>query len=81
LQAGFTVSTRNFKKAVHRNRIKRLMRECYRLQKNQLKALLLENHKNVAIFFVYTGNKMPEYNLVFEKIKTALQKLEKLIAE
>jgi hypothetical protein len=24
---------------------------------------------------------MPEYNLVFEKIKTALQKLEKLIAE
>ncbi|HEU5365827.1 MAG TPA: ribonuclease P protein component [Hanamia sp.] len=81
LQAGFTVSTRNFKKAVHRNRIKRLMRECYRLQKNQLKALLLENHKNVAIFFVYTGNEMPDYNLVFEKIKTALQRLEKLIAE
>ena len=33
-QVGFSVPKRNFKLAVSRNRIKRLMRETYRLQKN-----------------------------------------------
>ena len=35
LKAGFTVSTKHFKKAVDRNRIRRLMKEAYRLQKNE----------------------------------------------
>ena len=34
VQAGVSVPKRNFKRAVDRNRIKRLMRESYRLQKN-----------------------------------------------
>ncbi|MEO5908328.1 MAG: ribonuclease P protein component [Ginsengibacter sp.] len=78
LQAGFTVSTRHFKKAIDRNRIRRLMRESYRLQKNNLVNILQENDKNLAIFFIYTGNKLPEYKDVFEKIEGALQRLEKL---
>ena len=36
LQAGFSVSSRNFRKAVDRNRIKRLLRESYRKQKSIL---------------------------------------------
>ena len=36
VQIGVTVSKRNFKKAVDRNRIKRLFREAYRLQKAEL---------------------------------------------
>lgn len=75
LQAGFTVSTRNFKKAVDRNRIKRLMRESYRLQKNNLQTFLEENHKNVALFFIYQGNKLPEYGETFEKIGWALARI------
>jgi ribonuclease P protein component len=81
LQAGFTVSARNFKKAVDRNRIKRLMREAYRLQKNPLREHLQESRKSIAVFFVYTGNELPQYDVVFEKINAALQKLEKLIIE
>lgn len=78
LQAGFTVSARNFKKAVDRNRIKRLMRECYRLQKNQLKSTLGKNNKMLAIFFIYRGNEMPVYTDIFDKIGGALSRLEKI---
>jgi len=79
LQAGFTVSTRHFKKAVDRNRIRRLMRESYRLQKNNLLDELRENRKSLAVFFIYAGNELPEYKDVFEKIGSVLQRLEKII--
>jgi len=36
VQAGVSVSKRNFKRAVSRNRIKRLVRESYRLHKNTI---------------------------------------------
>ena len=78
LQAAVSVSTRHFKKAVDRNRIKRLMRESYRLQKNNLQIVLEEKHLNLAVFFIYTGKELPEYTLIFEKIGSAIQKLEKV---
>ena len=79
LQAGFTVSARNFKRAVDRNRIKRLMRECYRLQKIDLKISLEKNKKALAVFFIYTGNEIPKYDEVFEKTGSALKRLEKIL--
>ena len=79
LQAGFTVGTKHFKKAVHRNRIKRLMRETYRTNKHSLKSSLEKKDSNLAVFFVFTGKELPEYPLVLEKMKQTLGKLEKLI--
>jgi ribonuclease P protein component len=77
LQAGFTVSTRYFKKAVDRNRIKRLMRESYRLQKNRLKTILKQNHKSLSIFFIYTADSLPRQEEMTKKIGEALRKIEK----
>lgn len=77
LQAGFTVNSRNFKKAVDRNRIKRLMRETYRLQKNKLLNHLIKNQKCLAVFFVYTGKELPEYHYLFEKMGLAVERLER----
>ena len=81
LQAGFAVSTKHFKTAVNRNRIKRLMREAYRLQKNNLTANLQENKKCMAVFFIYTSNKILLYKEVAEKVESALKKLNKIVDE
>ena len=81
LQCGFSVSTRHFKKAVDRNRIKRLMREAYRLQKNELREKLKGMDKHLALFLIYAGNELPDYTLIHEKVGDALKRLNKTINE
>lgn len=81
LKAGFTVSSRHFKKAVDRNRIKRLMREAYRLQKNELQLLPELNKYGLTLFFIYVGKELPEYELVYEKTAIVLNRLIKLTVE
>ncbi len=75
LQAGFGISTKNFKKAVDRNRIKRLGREVYRLQKNPLANQLKQTNRSLALFFVYTAKELPVYAELYEKMKLILEKL------
>ena len=78
LQTGFAVSSKHFKKAVDRNRIKRLMREAYRLQKTDLHNQLKQQQKSIAVFFIYVGKELPEYNFIFEKTNHVLVRLIKL---
>jgi ribonuclease P protein component len=79
LQAGFSASSRHFKKSVDRNRIKRLMREAYRLQKAPLHEKLQAKQQQLALFFIYTGRELPDYNTMFEKIGVALNKLSNIL--
>jgi ribonuclease P protein component len=74
------VSARNFKKAVDRNRIKRLTREAYRLQKETLLVSLGARGLQLAVFFIFTGKEVPVYKAVYEKITACLQKLVKEIS-
>jgi ribonuclease P protein component len=80
LQAAFSVSKRHFKHAVKRNRIKRLMRESYRLQKDKLKTFLIEKDKKLAVFFIYTASEMPSFNEIFEKTTKVLERIEKVLS-
>lgn len=75
LQAGFGASSRHFKTAVARNRIKRLAREAYRLQKNDLQQKLKEQNRKLNLFFIYTGKELPAYTDVYKSIQTALSRL------
>ena len=81
LQFGVGVSSKHFKKAVDRNRIKRLTREAYRLQKNDLKEKLKLKGRQLNLFVIYTSKEIPDFNLVKDKLALALKKLETLIDE
>jgi ribonuclease P protein component len=81
LQAGFTVSSKYFKKAVDRNRIRRLTKEAYRIQKNPLQTSLENTNQHLVIFIIYIGKEIPEYSLVVEKIAFVIGRLQKIVNE
>ncbi|MFC0428405.1 ribonuclease P protein component [Chryseobacterium scophthalmum] len=57
VKLGVSVSKRYFKKAVYRNRVKRLLRECYRLNKDLFKTSF--GDKTIAMLF-WVSNELPE---------------------
>lgn len=75
LQFGVGVSAKNFKRAVDRNRIKRLIREAWRLQKNELQEKIKITGKQLNVFFIYTGKDLPDFAKVKDKVDVALKKL------
>lgn len=78
---GVGVSSRNFKRAVDRNRIKRLGREAWRLQKADLQAVLVKDGRQMNIFLLYTGKEIESFELIREKVAAVLNKLIKLLHE
>lgn len=75
VQFGVGVSKRYFKKAVSRNRIKRLIREAYRLQKEELYAYSRQAGSHLAVFFIYTGKEIPGPEACHLAVQQCLAKL------
>jgi len=64
LQVAFSVSKKKFKRAVDRNRVKRLMREAYRLNANILRSSL-DGHQIICrAMFIFTGAELPNIDFV-----------------
>ena len=77
VQILFTVSSKRFKSAVVRNRIKRRLKESYRVRKSSLYEELSKQNRKLLIGIIYTGND-PDPN--FEDLDNTVAKgLELLI--
>lgn len=71
-QVAFAVPKRNFKSAVKRNRIKRQLREAYRLHKH----LLSQNSgKKFALVFLYISKDIPTYQQLEKSVAGLLTQL------
>ena len=70
-----SIPKKRLKKATARNRMKRLVREAYRLNKHKfLPDLSLGNHQ-VDIAFVYIKDELSEYDVVEKSICKALREI------
>ena len=70
--AAFAVPKRNFKLAVDRNRVKRQLREAYRLNKH----IIQEIHgKKIVMLFLFLGKTKPQYEQLDKAMISLLKKL------
>lgn len=81
LIAGTAVSSRQFKKAVDRNRVKRLTREAWRLQKLPLQQQLAGLDKGLHVFLIYTSGVLPVFMKVSESMSEIINRLQKSLHE
>jgi ribonuclease P protein component len=76
-QVATTVSKRRFKRAVDRNRIKRLLREAWRLEKHRLLIDWTPGDPQRAIVFIYVGSTSP----TFEQCQSNIRKIVSVLID
>lgn len=82
-----SVSKRNFKRAVDRNKLKRRVREAYRLNKFRLLEAVSSHssklkNQRLILGFLYTSKQMEPYPILEKRLVKALEEVsEKLIAK
>ena len=75
-QAAFSVGKRRFRRAVDRNRIKRLLREAWRLEKGELAKNWESGSPQWAVVFIFVGNEIPSFSDCQHLIQRATKRLE-----
>ncbi len=75
-QVLISVSKRNFKRAVDRNRIKRLIREAYRKNKHSFYEALTLKNKKIVFAFSYLAKEELSYAEIESKLIVTLQRLQ-----
>jgi ribonuclease P protein component len=73
---GFSAPSKLFRLAVQRNRVKRLMREAWRLQQTGLRDHFEGKPDRLIIFLIYRAKVMPDQATVMKQVGMIIQKLE-----
>jgi ribonuclease P protein component len=76
-----SVSKRKFKRAVKRNRIKRLIRENFRLQRHDLENALQSFPFSLDVAFLFLKSELPDYSEISKSMAKALDLLKVKIQE
>jgi len=74
-KVGFSVPKKKFKRAYKRNRLKRVMREVYRLNKPAFYDILTKKNIKIALLFVYLDDEIKDYKTIEENMTLAMEKL------
>lgn len=77
----FGAPKKNIKSAPHRNKVKRLMREAYRLNKHSLIAMCMQRNVKIGVSFIFIGNEIPTFEYISTKMILLLQQLMAEIEE
>ena len=75
-----SVSKRRCKRAVKRNRVKRQIRETYRMNKHGLLAVLTEKKCRLAVAFIYLSDQLVDSSVIEDRMKTALARIAEKVA-
>jgi len=74
IQLTISVGKRKWPRAVDRNRIKRRIREAWRLEKMPWEAHILSAHQQLAVVLIFVGNEIPEVEDLRRNLRKSMKK-------